>query len=118
MPKLGSYAPDLPIAAFSHHDAQLGVILLVAENGDISRHCSPPVQIYASSPSLQGFIPGMSLNVNVVFPGVFITGVGEQVGQLTIIGEQDQSFTVQIQAAYWIETTRKRHQVTHCAKTV
>jgi hypothetical protein len=57
----------------------------------------------------------MALHINQVFLGMLVTWMSQQIGQLAVVGEQDQPFAIQVQAAYRVELTWNWHQVTHCA---
>jgi hypothetical protein len=92
VPKLDRDPSDLSLTAFSQYDAQSGLMLGMAQDGHFSRRCSSLVQIDSLSPAIECFLLRMALHINPVFFLVFVARVREQVGQLAVVGEQNQTF--------------------------
>jgi hypothetical protein len=89
----------------------------MAENGHLGWRRSLIVQIDSASPSLEGFLLRITFHINIVFFGMLIAWMSEQVGQLAVVGEQNQPFAVQVQASYRVKVARQRYQITHRAMT-
>ncbi len=70
-------------------------------------------QYNASSPFGQLFLVGMLRHQDPVFFLVLVAWMGQLVGQVAVIGHEDQPFRVIIQPPYRVEVPLHRHQVAH-----
>jgi hypothetical protein len=92
------YSSDLSLTAFSQDNSQPGAVPFTPEHRNLSGCRRVAIQKDSSAPSAERVIVWMTFYVNVVFFGVLIAWMREQVSEFAVVGEQDQSLTAQIQA--------------------
>ena len=83
------------------------------EYRNLGRRRPAPVQEDPASPLQERRVARLAFDANMVFPFVFVARMGEPIGKLAVVSEQDQPFAPQIQPPHREEMPRQRHQVAH-----
>lgn len=105
---------DLALAAFAQHYPQPGAFARRFDDVDMGGCSAVSVfQDNAAPPGSQLLVIRPVRNQDAVFLLVAVARVGQQVGQIAVVGEQDQAFAIYIQAADRVKTHRQIDEIDH-----
>lgn len=105
---------DLALPSFPQHYPQPGALARCVEIIHLGGLSTIAIfEHHAASPGGQLVIVRPAGYQDAIFLFMSITGMGQAIGQLAIVGEQDQAFTIDIQAADRIKLAGKFYQVAH-----
>jgi hypothetical protein len=92
-----SDATDLTIAPFTEDDANPGLLSLARKERDPRWRGPPAIQLNPVPPSPQRRIVEIAREADVVLLRVTIARMGQVVRELTVVGEQDETFAPAIE---------------------
>ena len=117
----GRHPPDLPLAPLLQHDVQPGGVggglAGRRDDRDLSRGGPPALGVRSfvdqndpAPPRLQGFLAGPADDEHPVLFFVLIAGVGEPIGEVPIVGKENQPLAVSIEPADRKQPRLQRNQ--------
>jgi hypothetical protein len=113
-PNLGPGFTNLALATLAQDDPQPGALAKWLLKAHVSRLGAIAIfEHHSAPPGLELLFVGTRSYQNAVLLFVLVTRVRQAVGQVAVVGEQDQPFTVDIQAPYRIEMPGGIHHGTH-----
>jgi len=122
MAQLFGNTANLAVAAFPKLDLEASLVGFLLANGDSSGLGEGAVEGQARSPLLEGGGGGLTLDPNAVGFGDRVAGVGEAEGEVAIIGEQEGTGGVVVQATDGVEAVAVAQiggqVVQHCGATL
>ena len=116
--KQGGHAPNLPVAALGHHDLEDRHVALAAHDVDealsgLDGRAVLFIERNAARPAVSRSAVHAAVDDNLIGLGVFIARVSQRLGEVAIVGEDDQSFTFCVEPAEQEQVAVDRHHIAH-----
>jgi hypothetical protein len=108
-----SNTPDLALAALVHRDLKLCETRLAPHDLDFDRRGPAILEHDAAPPDVEYVVTHVAVHRHLVNLGVAVAWVRQPLGQLAIVGEQNQAFAVGIQPSDRVQVAFYGHQIAH-----
>ena len=115
MPQRGQRAADLTLASLAQHEHETGRVdaPIEASRADLRRRSAPVLELHTRRQMTQACVAHPPPRRHLVLAFAAERRVQQRVGKRTVVGEQDQTLRVQIEAADRIEPGQARREQIH-----